>query len=90
MSNPANRHSGEVEIDLNTPWCCSGTEPVAMATEGRAEEGRGRFWSLAVPREHLYLNSAPGPRCTFSILHMESPSNWPSQGNSDSGNALNT
>lgn len=41
MLTAANPHFGKAETDLNTPWCCSRTEPVAMATEGRAEEGRG-------------------------------------------------
>lgn len=39
MAGPANGHFGKAEIELNTPWCCSGPEPVAMATEGKAKEG---------------------------------------------------
>lgn len=37
MAPPANGHSGKAGIGLNTPRCCSGPEPVAMATQG----GRG-------------------------------------------------
>lgn len=90
MPTPANRHSEKAEIELNTPWCCSGTEPVAMATEGRAEEGAQALEPChpfgASPLPELRTGT-PG---TFPILHMESTSNWSRQGNSDSGKALNT
>lgn len=71
MASPANGHSGKAGIGLNTPRCCSGPEPVAMATAGRAGGSGEALEPSGPPGASLLPEFRVETPCTFPTVRRE-------------------